>query len=1134
MHSLFARFRAWLVNVYRSLQTLNVELNDEVRAVFDRMLAIDEQIATAEAARNYRPLFESAAAAGMTAQQWADYQRMGAEATAEAQDALERRSLRNMRWLANAKSRKLRELQVQAADKRAAVEAEVRTELSALPVYQAMRWLKTGELPDGRKTVGAKLDLQALREMYGDAPAAPWRYLATGEHGLAGNEGLHPDAVAELFGFSSGDELVRALLAAGSFEDAVQGMTDKRMLERHGELIDPAALQRAAERAIHNEARARFVATELQALDRAGKPARVMAQMAKQFAEGSIAQKRIRTIKPGQYTRAEARAARDAVRALKAGNLADAAAQKRAQLVNHQLARVALDAIEETDRSVAYLRKFASEGTRKGLDPEYLDQIDQLLERFDLHVSVSGKELDKRASLRDWIETQRAEGFEPEISPNLLAEANRQHYREMTLEEFRGLVDAVKQIEHLGRLKHKLLTAKDQREFEAVRDSIVASISANAKGEVDLRTRNTTSGMLHEAGNRFLAMHRKLASMARELDGFKDGGPMWEHFIRTMNEAGDREASMREAATMKLAALVKPVLKLGKMGGKGQFFPSLGISLNREERISIALNVGNAGNLQRLLDGEGWTRFQIQPVLNSLAAEEWAFVQGVWDFFESYRPLIAAKERRIYGKEPAWVEPTPVQTRFGDLRGGYYPIKYDSKRSGRAEQHAEAEEARRMIHGAYTTATTRRSFTKTRVQEIMGRPLIYTLEGLYQGTSEVIHDLAWHEWLIDVNRLLRSKAIDGAIRTHYGAETVGVFKKAIEDIAAGDVPAQNVFERSLNHVRKGATIAALGWNVMTSLLQPLGLTQSMARIGPGWVAKGIGQWMKTPLQTVEDIYSKSEFMRLRGKTMQREINEIQNQVSGGKGAVRTAIDATFFILIQKMQLVADVPTWLGAYEKAFAENADETRAVALADQAVIDAQGSGQIKDLAQIQRGGPLQKLFTNFYSFFSTTHNLAVEKTKQKAGSPKEWPSLVLDYLLLYSVPAVLAALLRHALKGEDDDELAKNLIGEQISYLLGTMVGLREITAGVQKALGVAQFNTAYGGPAGLRVLQEIDKLGQQIGQGDADMALFKAADNVAGILFHYPSGQINRTVDGAVSLIEGNTQNPAALIAGPEKH
>ena len=45
LQSLFQRFRAWIVNVYRELKNLNVELSDEVRGVFDRLLATNEQIA---------------------------------------------------------------------------------------------------------------------------------------------------------------------------------------------------------------------------------------------------------------------------------------------------------------------------------------------------------------------------------------------------------------------------------------------------------------------------------------------------------------------------------------------------------------------------------------------------------------------------------------------------------------------------------------------------------------------------------------------------------------------------------------------------------------------------------------------------------------------------------------------------------------------------------------------------------------------------------------------------------------------------------------------------------------------------------------------------------------------------------
>lgn len=1132
--SLFARFRSWLVNVYKSIKALNVEINDELRGVFDRMVATDESIKQAEAARNYGGLFKSPEEMGATPEEWAEYQNTAAEATQSAVDDLQKRSLRDMRWLTNARGRILKEMQRDASAKRKAVEEEVRAEVEAMPIYTVQRFLRTGGMtaPDGdliKVEKGYRLDNAALAEMYPESMLS--RPALEKLQGMTRNDGLAPDLVAEMFGFTSGDQLVREIIAAEPKAQLIEGMADQRVLERYGDLADPDTLARATDEAIHNEARARFVATELKAITKATGPVRAMTKAAKDFAATLVARKKVRDIKPNKHAAAETRAAKAAEKAMRAGDTTLAATEKRNQLVQNFATRASYDALTEIEKAVKYLRKFDSEGTRKGLDAEYTDQIDALLERFDLRASVSNKDAAKRTSLLAWVESQREQGFEPDIPPELLSEAMRKPYRELTLEELRGLVDTVKQVEHLGRLKKKLLTSKDEREFAAIVSGIASSIEENAQGERELRTRNTTGAMLKDAGNRFLAMHRKMASVSREMDGFKDGGPMWEYLIRSMNTAGDRETSLRADATAKLYELVKPLLASGKMGGKGVYFDTIGMSLNREERIAIALNMGNAGNMQRLMDGEGWTMTRLQPVLDTITPEEADFVQAVWDFFESYRPEIAAKERRIYGKEPEWVEPVPLTLGGKQLKGGYYPIKYDPARSGRAEQHAEAEAAKAQMRGAYTSATTRRSFAKSRAQEVTGRPLMYSFAGIYQGTNEVIHDLTWHEWLIDANRLVR--ALDGPIRLHYGPETITIFKKAIEDIAAGDVPAQNVFEKGINHLRMGATVAGLGWNLTTSLLQPFGLTQSMVRVGPGWVGKGLTQWLKAPIETGNEVQAKSAFMRDRARTMQREINEIQNQVRDAKF---DTVRGTFFLFIQKMQTMADMPTWLGAYEKAIAEGNAEERAVALADQAVIDAQGGGQIKDLAQIQRGGPLLKLWTNFYSFFNVAYNLGVEKTKQKITQPKMYPSLAMDYLLLFVVPSVMVSIMKAALEGEtdDEDELTKRIIGDQISYLMGTMVGLREVSAATQKLAGVEQFKSSYGGPAGLRLFQEIDKLATQSAQGEADVAWMKAANNVAGNILHYPSGQINKTVEGAAALIEGKTENPAALFVGAPKN
>lgn len=1126
MRGVFQRFRAWLLNVYRNIKNLNVELSDEVRGVFDRMLATNEQIKETEIARSFEPMFKDAATAGMNEAEWRQYQELGIQATQDATAILEARSMRDMKWLANAKSRVLKDLQREAAGRRREVRDQVTKEIMNEPVNQAQQFLTKGEINGEKVEDAAKLRASDIPE----GTKLP--------RGMTAEEGLAPDAVAEMFGFTSGDELLKALATNENPKTRIAAFTDQRMLEKYGDLTNPEIMAQAADEAVHNEVRTRFVATELNALQRATGGRKILIEAAKRFADGMIDRSRVRDILPGRYSAAEARAARAADKALRAGDLNAAAVEKRNQLIQNYASRAAHAALAETEKALRYFKKFDREGARENIDSDYLDQIDTLLERFDLSKGTTLKEIDRRKSLLDWKNAQEDLGIEPEIPAELLNESLRKSYKEMTIEELRGLRDTVKQIEHLGKLKNKLLTAKDDRDFKTTVDAMVESINTNAGGRtVDNRTRASKAGQAMRLFKGYVAQHRKVASLARELDGVKDGGPVWDTLIRTMNDAGNMEAGAREKASKQLAKLIKPLLAGEKMGGKGRYFESIGKSLNREERIGMALNTGNLGNFQRLLDGEGWVAEQIRPILDSLTKDDWDFVQNIWDFFESYRPEIGAKEKRVYGKQPDWIEPNPVQTRFGEYRGGYYPIKYDTRRSIAAEQHSDAEFAKQQMKGAYTSATTRRSFTKTRADEVKGRPLLYSMDGLYNGVNEIIHDLSWHEWLIDANRLLRNRALDGAIRNGYGADVVRQFKDAVRDIAGGEMPTGTSFEKAIGDLRAGAIVAGLGVNIVNSIINLTGITNSVVRIGPKWMAMGVAKWTENPRELAREVHSKSEFMRLRSKTMLREINEIQSQVRG-KSRVRSVADTMMFAPMTFTQMAVDLPSWYGAYQKALTNGVPEEKAVALADQAVLDAQSGGQVKDLAAIQRGGPIMKLFTTFYGYFNASYNLGVERTKAtNFKDPLSVMKLGADYLMLYTVPAVIGGLIKTALMGKDDDwepeKLASTLANEQLSYLMGLMIGLREVTSAVQTVAGVNPYTASYGGPAGLRFFQELTNLATQIHQGEADDALRKSAINVLGIFFKLPASQINRTIGGVEAMIDGDTENPLAVVAGPPR-
>jgi hypothetical protein len=113
-----------------------------------------------------------------------------------------------------------------------------------------------------------------------------------------------------------------------------------------------------------------------------------------------------------------------------------------------------------------------------------------------------------------------------------------------------------------------------------------------------------------------------------------------------------------------------------------------------------------------------------------------------------------------------------------------------------------------------------------------------------------------------------------------------------------------------------------------------------------------------------------------------------------------------------------------------------------------------------------------------------------------------LAADYLLLAVVPAVLGAALKDALtpgdSGDWDDpkKLAKRLAGEEISYLMGLMVGVREFSNAAQAVTGTAKYGTDYAGPAACAWWATSTKLGKQVNQGELDSGFRKALVNVAG--------------------------------------
>lgn len=1169
LQTVFSKFRAWLLSVYKSVEEFLIrnpeagKLNDEIREVFGRLLASQEAIERSEQARAYTPLFDDAKQAGVSERDFDAYLRLGEEATETAVNDMQARSLRDMKWLSNARSKAIRELQALAKVTRRNTRAEVEAEVRNEPVYAAQAFLRNGEAVDPetgeqiKVTEGSKLNTRAVAEMYPEGSLD--RPDLTKLRGMTSKDGLDPDLVARMFGFRSGDHLIREIAAAENITEKIDGITDQRMLENHGELVDERSIERAADEAVHNNARARFMATGLKMLTKSPISSRELVKAASAAAEQAIALKRVRDIKPRQYIAAETRANKEALKLAPTDPRA-AARQQQAALASNRMAASAMQAQRDVEKGIRYLSKFNNDGTRKNLDIDYLEQIDAILQPFDLRVGLSLRTIDSRTSLTEWIAQQEAMGFEPVVDPELVAQASQKHYKNMTMEEFRGLIDTVKQIEHLGRLKKKLLTAQDNRDFAERVGEAVLSIEQNRLGTVpEKETSSDVVGRLGAWWRHMVASHRKFASFMRQLDGDKNLGVMYNLLVRPMLEAGNMETESRSQAADRMAQLFQPIIsKMNADGVPGNIYarkrtvPGTDISMTYEQRVMFGMNWGNDGNRQRLLDGgvPGKRAISIgeaEAILGTLDKTDWDFIQSVWDFIGEYKTQIAEQERRLTGVNPAWIEPAEVKTAFGTYRGGYFPAKYDTLLSTRSDSLEAVNDLRSAMQGAFGKATARNSYAKERARQVVNRPLLLSFNVIARHVNEVTHRLAWQDWLIDANRVV--SALDTPLRESLGAEGVQEIRATIRDIAAGEAPSHGAMDVFLTRIRTGASIVGMGWKVFTALLQPSGITQTWARIGGLNTLKGVAKAISHPVESNDWINENSLLMKNRAKTLNREINEILNVVRAGEKV--SAVNASMFILIAKMQRLIDVPTYLGAYELALMEQGYENAgseaarkkiekaAHAFAEQTVIDTQVGGEIKDLAGVQRGNNAMKLFTNFYSWFSTLYQLNVENFKTKRlTNPAEFADFVATFMLINVMPAVYTVILREFLKEEcgwDDVEcMLQKYKTEQLGMFMGQTLFTREFAAGVDVATGGEAFG--YSGPAAVRLFSDFYKAGQQVSQGEVDMPAFKAVNNVAGTLLHYPAGQINATVEGMLAIENGEVEGTdavKALLVGPPR-
>lgn len=1137
LRGIFEKIRTWMINQYRRVDNLMAPITAEVREVMDRLVATDAEIEASRLAQELEPIFQDPAEAGMTAPEFAAYRSLVDSARGEAQTQLLQKNLSAI------KARETRRWKQQAD----ALRPDIAAAVDNRPEFRAARAIRQ-----------APLNSQWIVDRYGRDALAMMPKGVPPSHRA---DGADPNAVAEMAGLSSAAELVelamglearrREMKAAGdkrTVRDAtVEQEVDAEMRRRHGDPLTDGSIEDEALAAVHNDIEGEVLAAEVRALGRRLGVKPTPYSVARSWARGKVRAGSVRDHLTRsaiqQYKRQAARNGKQAFDALAAGRHDEAFRFKQAQMVSNALAREAVEAFDEVQTAVKRLEKVAGARARKSVDQDYWDQARALIEAVDLSPRTA-KSVSRQVSFENWAKDREAEGFDVVVPSSFAATIGRTHWTRLTAEELLGLDAAVTQVLHIGRTKKTLLDNQQEREFDAVVGEALKSVERLPQREPPKMTDATWYDGIKKFALESHAALLKMETVFTRLDGSKDGA-FHRIVFRPIAEAQAREKTMLRQYLEELKGHVAKVPKAQLAQWRDIVeLPSLidpetggPVRIERSKLISMALNMGNASNAQKLAGGYRWPENVVLDTLNNqLSAEEWRYVQATWDTIEKLWPDIAALEKRINGFAPDKIEARPVSTPAGMLRGGYFPVIYDPSRNYRTEELASVS-TDKLFENSYTRATTSKGFTKARVE--VERPIHLSLDVINRHVGEVIHDLTHREAIMQADQFLSDRRIMKAVDETMGAPVRQLFRPWLQHIAnewAVDRAAISDFDKALRGLRRNATFVGMGYRMSTMMMQAAGYASSFERVGARWVGPAIGNFIRSPRQTTEFVLEKSFEVRDRLDTLDRDIRENIRSVTGQRD-IAADIRRFAFTGIGYMDRLVVIPTWIAEYTKSIAHGVDDRTAIHRADSAVRESQGSGAAKDLAKVQRGtgrsGAAMQLATMFYSFQSSQYQRFVTLgwdagDAARAGQlPQRFPELLARSWWMIAVAPIAAALL--AGRGPEDDETAAGWALEQSLFnAFGPLPFVRDAGPVVySRATGGDTFGYRFTPAQG--AFEALDRVAadyQRVNQGKETKRATRNTLEAAGYLTGLVPGQFAATSQFAVDWMTGDADPETA--------
>ena len=853
LEAAFARLRSWLLKVYgQARDILGLPVSDDVRRVFDRMLATDAQIRRTRGMRNVLAAESDFMGSGqLRHDEWDELNAMRGQAEREVQAAMDRATLRerNMRYKE--------------------YYAEALAGLDASPFWQMVGDLSARtRTPEGQSLGG--LDRAGVARLIGEEQTAE---LSRARHGIinARGNGSPVDMAAMEQGCEDADALVHdlydALVVRGeSKKKLAVALAEQRLAEDdraaeadallHGgesyaaylDKVDEVVLRIAARKGYRGvEEQDRFVRNSIT-------PRSVVRNQAFQMLHNSP----LRDITPERYQAMLDKALRDRSRALVDGDVMAAVRAVDNARVANELIWSSRDQLRRSDELLELAARTAA--AKPGTFPTiHREALRKLLERYGLaHMRGLPDQTLGASSLRELVEKtlpgDDVAGILPSFADWLLDGVNpdtgaalqngRQSWRDLTPAQLQEVENLLHYLRHVG-----YDARTDARNSEAARVELTANQAAARMRPLKEMPKAPADSLRRKAQDAARGLYASIDALRwefRKADGFSnvpgegETGPMetmLDQILGGEQRVRERVEAVNQAMAPHLVHLADSVRQWEKRYGKNLMLkdavgrpvelpPSLHRAYGKKHWtadmvLALALNCGNRSNMARLARGYPDLSYETLETLlgdqtaarifnaargqdaaptrsggnrpGLLSLDDWRAVQGIWDALATQWADTQAVHERMFGFKPQGVEPRPIVLtdltgNAVTLPGGYYPVRYDPNVSDRVANWNEKEDLMARNEAMFSVPAARRGHTQARTERAPGLPLRLDTGIIMEHINDAVRFIELGEIVRRADRVTQNPAFRAEYTRVYGRRDYDAIRPNLRGLVRQEPP----------------------------------------------------------------------------------------------------------------------------------------------------------------------------------------------------------------------------------------------------------------------------------------------------------------------------------------------------------